>query len=319
MKINYTKLLQYLALVATLLLVGCPSGGGGGGSPAPAVTLSSIAITPGSATIAKGLTASLTATGTYSDASTANITTQVNWTSADSDIASVGPQTGIVSADAVGSTTVTAALGGVTSPGANITVTAATLSSIAVTPLTASIAKGTTSTFTATGTYSDHSSGNISGTVTWISSYPAVATLNNSGIATGVGIGSSLIIAELNGKTSNSATLTVTAPVAVAIAITPDAPSVMVGASVNLTASLIYSDATTENVTSTASWTSGDPGIATVGLHTGVATGVAVGSTSITAAAGGLTSPGITLSVTIYIPPICSWDITTWDNCLWGN
>ena len=50
-----------------------------------------------------------------------------------------------------------------------LTVTAATLVSIAVTPANPSIAKGTTQQFTATGTYSDSSTANITSSVTWSS------------------------------------------------------------------------------------------------------------------------------------------------------
>jgi uncharacterized protein YjdB len=275
--------------------------------------------------IPKGTTASLMATGTYSDKTTKDITTKVTWTSAAPDTASVGPSTGVVAGVTVGATAVTATLDGVKSPDASITVTAATLSSIAITPTTTStppllpIAKGNTTTLTATGIYSDGTSGNLSGTVTWISSDKTVVTVNNSGVATGAGIGTSSITATLNGKTSDAVTLTVTAPVIVSLAVTPSSPSVMVGSTVNLFATATYSDGTPVDVTSSASWSSTNTGIATVGLNSGVATGVATGSTTIFATTGGLLSPGITLNVTAFVPPTCTWDASTWDNCLWGN
>ena len=55
-----------------------------------------------------------------------------------------------------------------TSPADVLTVTAATLASIAVTPASPSIGKGATQQFVATGTYSDNSTQNlITSTVTW--------------------------------------------------------------------------------------------------------------------------------------------------------
>ena len=51
-----------------------------------------------------------------------------------------------------------------------------TLQSIAVTPVNPSIAKGLTQQFTATGTYSDSSTANLTGSVTWASATTSVAT-----------------------------------------------------------------------------------------------------------------------------------------------
>src|SRR6266478_2744557 len=86
-----------------------------------------------------------------------------------------------------------------------------TLSSIAVTPGNPSIPKGTTQQFTATGTYSDGSTQNLTSTVAWSSSNTTVATINSTGLATAVGAGSTTIQAS-SGSISGSTTLTVTAP-----------------------------------------------------------------------------------------------------------
>ncbi len=61
----------------------------------------------------------------------------------------------------MGTSNIRASLSGVTSPVDVLTVTAATLQSIAVTPANPSIAKGVTQQFTATGTYSDSSTANV--------------------------------------------------------------------------------------------------------------------------------------------------------------
>jgi hypothetical protein len=83
--------------------------------------------------------------------------------------------------------------------------------SIAITAPNSSIAKGTSEQFTATGTYSDTSTANITSQVSWNSATPAVATISATGLATGAGTGSSNITATLSGVTSNTFTLTVTA------------------------------------------------------------------------------------------------------------
>lgn len=74
--------------------------------------------------------------------------------------------------------------------------TAATLQSIAVTPATATVQAGKTQSFTATGTYSDGSTQNISTQVTWSSSNASVASVSSSGVATAIAGGSSSIIAS---------------------------------------------------------------------------------------------------------------------------
>jgi hypothetical protein len=88
---------------------------------------------------------------------------------------------------------------------------AATLQSIAVTPASPSIAKGATQQFAATGTYSDGSMQNLTNTATWSSSVPAVATINSSGLASGVAAGNTTVKAT-QGAVSGSATLTVALP-----------------------------------------------------------------------------------------------------------
>ena len=65
----------------------------------------------------------------------------------------------------------------------------ASLVSIAVTPANASIAKGTTQQFTATGTYSDSSTQNLTSSVTWTSSNTTVATITSGGSGDGSGHG----------------------------------------------------------------------------------------------------------------------------------
>ena len=85
---------------------------------------------------------------------------------------------------------------------------AATLTSIAVTPANPTIQAGGTRAFTATGTYSDSTTQNITSQVTWSSSNTAAATINASGVATGIAGGISSIKATL-GAVNNSTTLTV--------------------------------------------------------------------------------------------------------------
>ncbi len=81
---------------------------------------------------------------------------------------------------------------------------APTLSSITITPAGLTISAGTTQQFTATGLYSDGSTQNITSQTTWASSNTGIATINSSGLATGVSSGSATISAAQSGKTGST-------------------------------------------------------------------------------------------------------------------
>ena len=271
-------------------------------------TLVSIAVTPSAPSIAPGSSKTFTATGTYSDHSTHNLSSQVTWSSATPAVATISNASGsagVATAAAPGTTQVTAVLGGVTSPAITLTVTSATLVSIAITPSAPSIALGTGETFTATGTYSDHSTQNLSSQVTWIAATPAVATISNAsgsaGVATAAAPGTTQVTAALGSVTSPAITLTVTSATLVSIAITPSAPSIPLAGSKAFIATGTYSDNSTQILTTTVTWASSDTSVAAINNAAGsqgLVTGLAVGTTSISAALGSVTSPTVTLTVT---------------------
>ena len=68
-----------------------------------------------------------------------------------------------------------------------LTVVPVALVSIAVTPANPSIAKGLTQQFTATGTYTDDSTQNLTSQVTWASAATSVATITAADLPTRVG------------------------------------------------------------------------------------------------------------------------------------
>src|SRR5207244_1232859 len=144
---------------------------------------------------------------------------------------------------AAGTTTITATLGGV-SGSTTLTVTAATLTSIAVTPTNPSIAKGTTRQFTATGTYSDGSTQDLTNAVSWSSSNLGVATITSGGLASGGAQGASQISAS--SSVTGSTTLTVGPAVLVSIAVTPANPSIAKGTTQPFAATGTYSDGSTQ-------------------------------------------------------------------------
>src|SRR5207247_940077 len=141
-------------------------------------TLTSIQVSPTNPSLPKGTSLPLTATGVFSDGSTQDITSQVTWSSSSAAIAAVSFG-GVVSGLSTGSATVSASRSGIAGS-TTVTVTAATLSSIEVTPIAPSIAAGTRLAFTATGLYSDGSTQNLTRGVIWSSSNVAVARISNS-------------------------------------------------------------------------------------------------------------------------------------------
>jgi uncharacterized protein YjdB len=233
-------------------------------------TLASIAITTtGDATIARGTTKQFAAIGTFSDNSKQDITTLASWTSSDATVATVGDsggKDGLATALKVGQTTIGAAFA--TRTGTRIlTVTLATLDSIAITPTASTIANGTTAQFKATATYSDKSTQDITTLVTWSSSAPAVASIANDttdGLATALTVGTTTIRASLNGQIVTAA-LTVTAATLTSIAVSPSpAATVVDGLTVALTAMGFFSDNSKQDLTTQVSWSCTDYSIATV-------------------------------------------------------
>ena len=75
--------------------------------------------------LAAGSTLQFTATGTYSNGSTANITSQVTWASSNTTIANITSSGGLATGEATGTTYITASLSGVISPGVTLNVLAA--------------------------------------------------------------------------------------------------------------------------------------------------------------------------------------------------
>ena len=266
----------------------------------PVPVLVSIAISPVMASIAQNTSTFFTANGTYDDGSTKDVTATVTWNSSDTTIATISnttPTQGTVQAlKKAGSTSITAASGALTSNAATLTVTSATLSSIAVTPDMMTIPLGVQQQFTATGTFSDGTSQDITNTVTWSSSGNTIASITVSGLATGLKLGS-VTITALSGSINGTTQLTVNAANLASLAVTPDLPSIAISTSQRFTAIGTFNDGSTHNLTNQVSWLSSDTTVATIGSGNGVAKGLAVGSTTITATIGPKTRTA-TLTVT---------------------
>jgi hypothetical protein len=200
-----TGVLAALGLVA---LAGCGGGGGSGGGsgPPPPPTLASINVTPASPTIALGNTHQFTATGSYSDGSSRDLTATAIWSSSSTAVATIASG-GLATSAGAGTTTISAASGTVT--GSTImTVTAATLTSISIAPTDPILGyAGAVQQFKATGRYSDQSTRDMTNTVIWSSSDSAVATIGADGFARATAIAGSSTIRAQSGSISATTTL----------------------------------------------------------------------------------------------------------------
>ena len=169
------------------------------------------------------------------------------------------------------------------------------LTTVAVSVGSATIQVGQSTQANAAGL--DQNGGAIgTGTVTWSSSSPAVATISTSGAIVAVSPGQTTITGAA-GSRSGQTTLTVIPVPVASVTVAPAAPSIIIGSTQQLTAATL--DASNGPLSGrTVTWNTSDATKATV-TSAGLVTGVAVGTATITA-----TSEGKAGSATVTILPI---------------
>ena len=257
-----------------------------------APSIVSITVTPDGLTQGIGVNLQFTATATYSDGTSQDLSSGVTWTSSSTSVATIN-SSGMAATVAAGSTTITATMGAF-SDTSTLTVVPAHLVSIAVTPAAPTIALGTTVQFTAVGSFDDGSMQLLT-PLTWSSSSTSIATIDSTGFASSTGTGTATITAS-SGGVSGTATLTVSAATLVSIAVTPANSSMAVGTTKQFTATGTFTDSSTQDITTTVTWTSLSAAAATINAH-GLASSVAAGNTTIRATFGSVSgSTGLTVS-----------------------
>jgi YVTN family beta-propeller protein len=126
------------------------------------------------------------------------------------------------------------------------------------------IAVGGTVQIGARAAYTDGTVANVNSTATWLSTNPDVAVVSN-GLVTGISGGTTNVSASLGGATSGALTITVTGPTLQILSVTPNTTqSLGAGGTVQLALTGGYSDSSTQNLTSAATWTSSNTAVATV-------------------------------------------------------
>jgi hypothetical protein len=253
-----------------------------------AATLSRIALDPAALSLPRGLTQGLTVTGIYSDGTSKNLTSTASFTSSATTVATVSTLTprGIVTARARGSATITANVLGKTAT-SRVTVVDAALSSIRLEPASAVLPAGSTQRFLVRGLYSDGSQRDLTNVAVLRVQNSSLAGLTSTpGQVMALQPGTTSVTASYLGKTA-SAALTVTAAVLTRLDVSPSSASFPKGTSQQFTATGVYSNGTTQNLTTTASWIAADPTVVSF-QNEGLTRGEKVGFTQITASFSGL-------------------------------
>ena len=244
----------------------------------------SITITPATSTIAVGATQQFTVNILNGATSTATST----WSSSNLAVANINTN-GLATALAVGTTTITVT-NGTSTASALLTVTPS-INILPISPATSTILVGSSLQFVS----------NIpttTATSTWSSSNVNVATIDQNGLANGLAVGTTTI-SFVNGTSTASTLLTVSD-----MTLSPATSTILIGA----TQQFVINMATTSTSTATSTWASSNNNVATVDQN-GLATALAIGTTTITATNGTSTASAIlTVNplVTINISPATS-------------
>lgn len=224
----------------------------------------------------------------------------VSWFTNNPQVATVSAQ-GVVSAVGVGNATITAEVESRTAA-LGITVTEVPASVVTLEPDTFQLATGLTRQLVPTVIDSAGKVASLTNRqVIWQSSSSIVATVSAAGVVQGVGAGTARISVTVDGVRSNDAVVQVSPQVST-VRITPFNPQLLrIGTTVQLSAQAL--DNTNQPIAGkVANWFSNNPTIASVSAN-GLVTGLAVGSTTITAEIDNRTA---SVTVTVTLVPVGS-------------
>jgi len=174
--------------------------------------ITALQVAPASATVQPGTSQQYTATATYGNNTTANVTSQVTWSTSPTSIATIN-SSGLLTGVALGTANIRATSSTGIIGTTAVSVATKQVTSVAIQPLTQTLSLSlgpTTVQYTATATYGDGSTANITAIATWTSTPSSVATISSTGLATAVAVGTATVAATSGGVTSNGATVSVT-------------------------------------------------------------------------------------------------------------
>ena len=266
-------------------------------------SLLSIAVMPQNPSLALNHSVQLTATGTFSDGATQDLSSLVTWSSTPPGIVSTS-NTGVATGRSPGGAIVTASDGSIVGSD-TLTVAPPTLLSIAVTPRNPSLTPNHSVQLSATGTFSDGTSKDLSSLVMWSSTPPSIVSTSSTGVAIAKTPGSAIVTAS-DGSIAGSDTLTVTPPILTSIAVSPQNLTLTPGHFAQLTSMGTYSDGTTQDISSSVRWSLSPAGIVVV-TNSGVAIAQGPGVATIIASSNTVSATDV---VDVVAPTLTSISIT---------
>lgn len=260
----------------------------------------SLQITPQNPSVPVGVEGQFTAIAFYSDKTTVDVTQSANWQVDDYSIAAVipnGDSAGYAKALGEGTNQLSVKFSGQTAS-TSISVSAAKLDSISLTPSVAEAPAGTTLQYQLFGLFSDGTNHDLTTFANYQTSDNALASIDSHGLATAHQYNAKPVTmtASYNGLQA-TATLKVTADLLDHIEVTPTAQSIAIGHKGSLQARAFYSDKTSSDITLLASWSVNDGDIASVDntqAESGSVLGIREGVVTVTASFGGKTASNIT-------------------------
>ncbi|WP_299496278.1 Ig-like domain-containing protein [uncultured Shewanella sp.] len=281
-------ILKYMAIVSfTLMVINCNN------SSDNRNEIVSLIISPESTLISIDETQSYTLQATYNNGNTETITDDAEWSSSDTEIAiinDIGIATGIDN----GTVNITATLYGI-SASAILVVNNSPPKKLVITPQYHTIQQGSTLQYTADLILDNDTVVDVTDDpyIDWSSSHTNYAIISQTGLAQAQDNvkGTTDITAKYNNDetlTAN-ATLTISNVIPVELIVLPEMANIAVGLKQAYTATVIYNDKTTADVTRHMHtlWFSSEEQIANI-TENGIAEGLSVGQTSIAATFNGL-------------------------------
>lgn len=276
-----------MLLFGSVLLLGCDNE-----NDDAAVVLQSIGITSSYAKVPAGITMPYTASGAYSDGTTADLTNSVSWSSSSTAVATID-STGLLTSITTGETNINATASGITSNTKPLSVETITIDHLIVVPDALILSLGTSENLQALAVATNGESYDISTNVAWSSADTAVATIDANGLAAAVSAGGATMTASFD---IHSATSQVTVQDAKVrdIRIEPVNSHTVPDFYVQFKA---FDVITGVDITNNVTWSSDDITVADIGKDDGLAETGDVGAAIITAAieGGAIASTALTV------------------------
>ncbi len=223
----------------------------------------------------------------------------VSWSSSNISVAAVD-SIGLVVGVAEGTAMITATCGGV-SGAVSIIVTRAAVESVVIEPSALTLVVGAAQQLVATA--KDANGNTLFRDVTWSTTNASIATVSSTGLVRAIAAGTTTIQATSEGR-ADTVVVTVQGPAVRYVQVAPPNATTTVGGTLQLTA--VAKDAAYNPVPgATVVWSSDNESVATVAPH-GLVTGIAVGTTNVTATVDGISDTAI---ITVIPAPVASVEV----------